>query len=856
LANNPSLYAENIGSGDKYYRLSKMNYKNDKTCLCKGYRASSIEHRASSKALTLLEMVIALAIMAIVFAAILPQFRAILNSWDSKQASAEVLQNGRVLIDHLNRNLSKAVRITAVSTPTETAGYIEFEDNDGDTLRYDIADNNYVQFGSVGDLSDMAGPVSQLQFTCYDAFDFDTPITDVNDIRSVKVETTLTNPAAMGQDKTFIAQAYLRTNANHETGLVGWWKLDESSGLTAADSSGNGNDGTLTNMSGDEWTTGQIDGALELDGSNDYVNVGDAASLDITDAITVTAWIKPSNPGGNWQSIIANSPTGSQYNYWFYLESNALKLSVYSSTYPNLTVSNAIGTADIWYHVAFTAIDGSTMKIFVNGKEVGSGTAGTGHWSGGYTTIGDLRPGRKIHFNGSIDDVRIYDRALSAEEIAGLAGVLEAHYKFDDDTSSSILWLKLDETSGLTAADSSGNGNDGTLTNMSGNEWTAGQIDGALDFDGSNDCVSCGDLRPITEYTAEAWIKADNLTGSGDQNTYGFTIMASAHSGQGYPLWLTVGKGSATEVTLRAFESSTTGHTTTNANLNTVDWFHIAATAIKGSTAKVYVNGVEKLSFTAGNTNWTDIFTIGDLRPHRRICFDGTIDNIRIYNRALSAEDVAIIFAGGTPTHTPYQTATDSSGNGNDATLGITDEPDDRDPSWVTGVVGTAALSFDGEDDFAHTADSDTGLLLSGNYSTSVWIKADASQKQWAGIYTKTNSSGTKNHWTLQFNDHSSRKIVVRHDGNNSWDTKIKLSDIAGDWHKVQITRRDTTMSAYLDDVLVKSGTFKHNPTTEPGHLNIGAGRTASDSSVFKGEIDDLYIYDLPDDDVGDTILP
>jgi hypothetical protein len=159
-------------------------------------------------------MVIALAIMVIIFAAIVPQFGVIRGSWDSKAGAAEAVQNGRVLIDHLNRNLSKAVKVTAVSGSAVTNGYIEFEDNDSNTLRYDInSTSNYVEFGAVGELSDLAGPVSQLQFTCYDACDLDTAITDVNDIRSVKVETTLTNPATLGQDKTFIAQAYLRTNA-------------------------------------------------------------------------------------------------------------------------------------------------------------------------------------------------------------------------------------------------------------------------------------------------------------------------------------------------------------------------------------------------------------------------------------------------------------------------------------------------------------------------------------------------------------------------------------------------------------------------------------------------------------------
>ena len=96
---------------------------------------------------------------------------------------------------------------------SETKGYVEFEDNDGNTMRYEIGAGNLVQFGPVGSLSELAGPVSQLQFTCYDACDLDTAITDVNLVRSVKARATLTNSAALGRDQTFTAQAYLRTNS-------------------------------------------------------------------------------------------------------------------------------------------------------------------------------------------------------------------------------------------------------------------------------------------------------------------------------------------------------------------------------------------------------------------------------------------------------------------------------------------------------------------------------------------------------------------------------------------------------------------------------------------------------------------
>jgi len=179
------------------------------------------EFRASGKGLTLTEMIIALAMMGIVFAAIVPLFGQIRNNWDSKQAAAETLQNGRILVDHLNRTLSKAVRITAVSDSSQTNGYIEFEDNDANDLRYDVnSTTDYVEFGHVGELYDLAGPASKLQFTCYDACDLDTPITDVNSIRFVKVETTLINPSTIGLNKTLIASAYLRTNGNSQAGFT------------------------------------------------------------------------------------------------------------------------------------------------------------------------------------------------------------------------------------------------------------------------------------------------------------------------------------------------------------------------------------------------------------------------------------------------------------------------------------------------------------------------------------------------------------------------------------------------------------------------------------------------------------
>ena len=192
------------------------------------------------RAMTLVEVIVAMAIMSIVFAAVVPQIRVIQNSWDSKAGAAETLQNGRVLMNNLNYNLSKAVKIIAVSGPADSNGYIEFMDNEANCIRYEIDSvSNYVKVGQDGDLYELAGPVSQLLFTCFDSNDFTTPITDVNSIRFVKVQTALTNPAGLDQDMVFSAQTYIRTNGLPSPLEISkpsepWFEFDTTQGMESA----------------------------------------------------------------------------------------------------------------------------------------------------------------------------------------------------------------------------------------------------------------------------------------------------------------------------------------------------------------------------------------------------------------------------------------------------------------------------------------------------------------------------------------------------------------------------------------------------------------------------------------------
>ena len=187
------------------------------------------------------------------------------------------------------------------------------------------------------------------------------------------------------------------------------------------------------------------------------------------------------------------------------------------------------------------------------------------------------------------------------------------------------------------------------------------------------------------------------------------------------------------------------------------------------------------------------------------------------------------------------ETTADSSGSGNTARLYY-------GPTWrPSGGRTGGALEFDGVDDYAQTANDISKLQLTSNYTLSVWIKANAAQNSWAGVFSKCNPSGSTNHWTLQFDSSSPRRLVVYHPdylpSPKYWDTAIQLTDIAGAWHHIGIVRSGNTMASYLDGVVRNTGVWTNPPGSGDGHFNIGVDRTASSSYLYKGLIDDIRIY-------------
>jgi len=217
------------------------------------------------------------------------------------------------------------------------------------------------------------------------------------------------------------------------SGLVGWWKLDEGSGTSAGDSSGQGNTGTLAASPGTPtWTTGKIGQGLSFDGVDDYVDSGTASVLDDLGPVSISAWIYPRSEGESGVGAIVTKDTALTSGYWllrmYSAGINSLSfIKNYSTTDLIIaTADNAI-TLNTWQHITLVW-DGSSSavnaKIYINATEAsyvqqqnGVDTKNSDNALNLY--IGN-RGNSNITFDGSIDDVRIYNRALTSDEVKRL----------------------------------------------------------------------------------------------------------------------------------------------------------------------------------------------------------------------------------------------------------------------------------------------------------------------------------------------------------------------------------------------------------------------------------------------------
>lgn len=237
--------------------------------------------------------------------------------------------------------------------------------------------------------------------------------------------------------------------ADITTDLVGYWNFDEGGGIIANDSSGNENNGIL--MNGSIWTTGRIKGAIQLDGINDYVNIGDppGGSLDFgINSFSYAMWVYVNNSTGNYDISLWKGGSNAKTN-GYDMELGTDNWSAYISDGLQ-TKSGIFGTEVLgqWVHLA-VVVNREINKLYVykNGSvidENGTDLTGLGSVSGTASmSIGS----KEFFFSGIIDDVRIYNKALNNSDIVELYNYQESFPILGSSSSSQYSYTDIESPS-------------------------------------------------------------------------------------------------------------------------------------------------------------------------------------------------------------------------------------------------------------------------------------------------------------------------------------------------------------------------------------------------------------------------
>lgn len=457
----------------------------------------------------------------------------------------------------------------------------------------------------------------------------------------------------------------LKTQDSLENGLVGHWTFDgKNMTSNVADSSGSGNTGYLVNFTSTTTVIGRIGQALEFDGNNDYVYVSNNPGLS-TGVVTVATWIYWEGDTG--RDVILNMHNEND-DLWLNVNtSGSDKLNIYFGDLASPGYHNSTDAIErnAWQHV-IGLWDGSNVKLYINGVEQASvSTSGSVNIGDNSWTIGRRESSSTYEFHGRIDDTRVYNRALSAIEVKrlyqlGATTKINTTIETNTDFTNGLVghWTFDGKNMTSNVVDSSGSGNTGYLIDFTSTTTVIGKIGQALDFDGSNDYVDAGDIAVMdtaTKLSGSAWVYHDNISSddliigkqeisSGD----GFFLFRDDTGGQTgrtdiYAIHILNGEG-----TEWAWIESATNSSPSQT------WTHVAFTVDLGNATglKLYINGVEDANSpkdvsSIGSINAaSDTFKIGERTANDKP-FDGSIDDVRVYNRVLGATEVLRLYQQG-----------------------------------------------------------------------------------------------------------------------------------------------------------------------------------------------------------------
>ncbi len=648
-----------------------------------------------------------------------------------------------------------------------------------------------------------------------------------------------------------VQAAVLQRPANN-LGLVGYWSFNEGTSTIATDFSGNGNSGTLTNMENTDWVAGKRSRALSFDGSAEYVNIPDNNQLQVTGSLTLAGWVyRRGDSTGSSGTIIGKD-----------LDLNAgysLEVKDSSEASPDkvrcllngLSGNSLHSTASIpnntWTHIA-CVYNGSTIQVYINGQSSGSVNS-TGSIS---TSTDALRIGHSKgtsnasnYFNGDIDDVRIYNRSLSATEIAALYNVGAQRVIVANKTGLVGYW-SFNEGTSTTAGDFSGSVNNGTLTGSNGlPTWVNGKLGKALNFDKVDDYVSLtSDPVGTNIITACMWMyPIDSGEGSyGRLFDNGSFVVHLRLSGA-----MTVVSGGGV------------GFTSGNNIFSYNAWNHICVTRQSNGSSVVYVNGQVKASGASGTpASGTSNLIIGNMANASRT-FNGYIDEVRIYQKILDQNELTSLYNAKATIINASQnnkvisglvglwsfngadmsgtTVYDRSGQGNNGTM--TNYGTAGTSSKVIGKVGQALL-FDGVDDEVSIG-SPSALALQNNLTVSAWVKRAVSGGTQTIVKRGNASSLTTANQLYQMRIDSTGELSFSSTGTTFTPSPAMTAPV-NEWvHFACTIDAANLILCYKNGVVSGNSATKTDGSPIDNTTLIGKG--GNGGNFFNGNIDEVRIY-------------
>src|SRR3989338_7380524 len=599
----------------------------------------------------------------------------------------------------------------------------------------------------------------------------------------------------IGLSATFVALApnaatAVSLRAASNLGLVGYWTFDEGTGLRANDFRGKNNYGTLSGTTKPTWVSGKHGKALSFDGTSGYVDAGNQSSVNLTTAITASVWIKYNvDPKTlRYNGIISKQVSTNAYQLQTYSTDGRIEFVIGTGVTAAASISNTVLKQGAWYHIVGT-FDGSNVRMYVNGIADGTPApyVGTIPISSNNLVIGKNYDGTNKFFNGLIDDVRIYSRALSAAEVYNL-------YKSGSQVVNKIEPVRLNQglvgywsfdgnTLYNNVADLSGSGNHGLLQPVTATSSmkVAGKLGQALKFNGSSTYLEHGDVLDIglSNWSVAVWVK------TADKTTSYTGIVQKADSSADDGRWALVLNNQKAQA---VFDTGSSNVVTSNTSISDGKWHYIVSTWNRTGKMTLYVDGssdgtpVDISSAAAFNAITNKSLRVGSYTlsgsANASNFFNGLIDDVRIYNRALNPSEIKALYNMGQATinKTPVNrlnqglvgywtfdgkdTATnikDVSGNGNHGLL----QPTNATSSMkVAGKIGQG-LKFNGS---TQSVAAVSKVDVTDAMTLTYWIRNDKNAESYIGNMRWNGVSGyamTLNNGIFYWGNGTSQQAVV-----------------------------------------------------------------------------------------------